>query len=78
MLRIQVEPFDATPNGKGWRARATLSGRGVSANAGGWVYASNQRMAIKKLRTKLKNELKIITAAHYRVAACFQMVEDLK
>jgi len=73
MLKIQVREIEEA---KCWAAKATLSGRGVSAAAGDWCYAGTKKQALKTLRTRLKRELKIITAAHYRVGACLEMTSQ--
>jgi len=69
MLKImakQVEP-------RGWGVKATLSGRGISSTASGWVYGTTKKRALRKLETVLSNEYRISRAALYRIEACSVM-----
>jgi len=72
MLNIKVKKIDDN----NWGAMATLSGRGIQDSACTWCYAGTKKEALKALRTRLKRELKIITAAHYRVGACLEMTSQ--
>ena len=74
MLNIQVKEIkDAGV----WGAQATLSGRGVSSVAGEWCFAKTKKQALKILKTRLKKELKIIEAAHYRVGTCLSITSAI-
>ena len=59
-----------------WMAKVTISGRGISPEAGEWETGRTSEEAKKKVLTKLKKEWIINQNAAYRIGVCAKMIYD--
>ena len=59
-----------------WVARATVSGRCVRDDANEWIMGRTRKEAVKKLKTRLRNEAELMHRATHRVEDCFILAAE--